>query len=207
MILGALRTCLCAGFRHSCFQGLEGRCHLAMNPPLGCLNSGATSQSTEQFPHFCLSLSILFFFLLLKSIIGYRHKVNMGPLQVHLSSLTLHPSPLESHLCKPPPLFFCTLIPPLQLARWISFHLILALGFCLPDLQDFIFLPWALGLVFSISKQCRWDKSDTSLPLLPLLALVCSQGICIVVTVHAMVLIFSETSLGAYIFIVCLPHF
>ena len=98
VILRALRTCMCAGYRHSCFQGHEGRCHLAMNLPLGCLNSGAASQSTEQFPHFCLSFSIHFFFLL-RSMIGYRHQVNMGPLQFHLSSLTLHPSPLESHLC------------------------------------------------------------------------------------------------------------
>ena len=89
----------------------------------------------------------------------------------------------------------------------ISFHLILALGFCLPGLQDFISLPWALGLVFSISKQCRWDRGDTSLPLLPLSALLCSQGMWIVVMVHAMVLIVSETSLGTYIIILCLPHF
>jgi len=205
VILRALRTCMCAGYRHSCFQGHEGRCHLAMNLPLGCLNSGAASQSTEQFPHFCLSFSIHFFFLL-RSMIGYRHQVNMGPLQFHLSSLTLHPSPLESHLCNTF-FFFCTLVPPLQLARWISFHLILALGFCLPGLQDFTSLPWALGLVFSISKQCRWDSGDTSLPLLPLSALVCSQGMWIVVMVHAMVLILSETSLGTYIIILCLPHF
>ena len=62
VILRALRTCMCAGYRHSCFQGHEGRCRLAMNLPLGCLNSGAASQSTEQFPHFCLSFSIHFFF-------------------------------------------------------------------------------------------------------------------------------------------------
>ena len=46
-----------------------------------------------------LSFLLNTFFFLLRSMIGYRQKVNMGPLQFHLSSLTLHPSPLESHLC------------------------------------------------------------------------------------------------------------
>lgn len=40
---------------------------------------GLLPQSTEQFPHFFLSFSILLF--LLRSISGYRHKVNMGSLQ------------------------------------------------------------------------------------------------------------------------------
>lgn len=80
------------------------------------------------------------------------------------------------------------------------FHLIPAFEFCLPVLQDFVSLHWAVGLVSSISKKRLWGRGDVSLLVLSFSTLACSQGLWTVVMVHVMVLTSSETcSFGTHL--------